>query len=376
MIALTQERYPRTWAALGAALGAYAISDEWPQHVWERAWGLGVGPTLLAFARARGVAVPDRVLQLERASVAAGMARRHHAQTLLRAMEMIPCVIHKGDPLAMDLYGDVRLRASGDVDLLIRLEDVERAAQVLRELGYAPLYGMERPEPLLVDEWGWRHEGTGQVVELHWALAAPHIRSPGWDAIWGGRQAIMIGGTRWQAPGGAHELLGLCYHFHHHVGHLKGLVDVASWLDRHGRGAIYGEALLCARDLGVEGIVRWPQEVIGGLLGGRVTGVLARRSVREVRGCLETDRAGVGFKIEGVSQAQVVMWQALGGLALDGWRARVGGVLHPFFYSPEVWAARRGGEEVGWRDRVMWAGRPAWMGVKQLKNVIFAYRSA
>ncbi len=376
MSGLDPAAYPRTWAVLSAALGAHAERAAWPAHVWQRAWALGVGPTLVGFARGRGVEVPGEIGRLVLASAAAGVARRHQMRAVLAAMGEIGCLIHKGDPLGQGLYGDVRWRASGDVDLLIELCAVEAAAQALRGLGYAPLYGMERPEPLLVDEWGWRHEGTGQVVELHWSLAAPHIPSPSWARLWAGRREVLVSGGRCMIMGEADELLGLCYHFHHHVGHLKGLVDVASWLDQRGRGAAYGEALGVAREIGAEGVVRWPEDAIGCLEGRSYGGVLSRWTAGVVRGAFERDGAGAGFKVTGLSQAQIACWQAAGGLALDGWERRFGAVLYPFFYSPQVWAWRRGSEAVGWRDRATWVMRPGVMMVKQLKNVIFGSAGA
>jgi hypothetical protein len=48
----------------------------------------------------------------------------------------------------------------------------------------------------------------------------------------------------------------------------------------------------------------------------------------------------------------------------------MGAALHPFFYSPRVWAARRGSEAVGWSDVMRWVLRPGELMVKQLKNAI------
>src|SRR5262249_26949774 len=43
---------------------------------------------------------------------------------------------HKGPALAQSLYADTAMRQYGDLDLLVRLQDVAHAKSVLRELGY------------------------------------------------------------------------------------------------------------------------------------------------------------------------------------------------------------------------------------------------
>lgn len=52
-----------------------------------------------------------------------------------RDIEVIP---YKGVALAEAVYGDLALRQSGDIDLLIRAKDFARARDALRDLGYAP----------------------------------------------------------------------------------------------------------------------------------------------------------------------------------------------------------------------------------------------
>lgn len=48
----------------------------------------------------------------------------------------IPCLVMKGTALTQQLYGDLASRNSLDIDLLVKSEDVMKAAQLLENLGY------------------------------------------------------------------------------------------------------------------------------------------------------------------------------------------------------------------------------------------------
>jgi len=88
----------------------------------------------------------------------------------------IKTVVLKGIPLAFMLYGSLALRPPGDIDILVRSEDVERAIAVLRGLDY------ELDDPSFSDperrkrymkiycDFGYCHKDRGIRVELHWRL--------------------------------------------------------------------------------------------------------------------------------------------------------------------------------------------------------------
>ena len=48
----------------------------------------------------------------------------------------IRTLVLKGPTLALDLYGDVSLRTSKDLDILIPLTEIEQAERLMTELGY------------------------------------------------------------------------------------------------------------------------------------------------------------------------------------------------------------------------------------------------
>ena len=62
-------------------------------------------------------------------------------------------LVLKGPVLAVDLYGDVSLRTSGDLDILIPINDLDKAENFLLKLGY------EKDDYIqtVLNDWKWRH---------------------------------------------------------------------------------------------------------------------------------------------------------------------------------------------------------------------------
>lgn len=86
-------------------------------------------------------------------------------------VEILPL---KGPVLADLLYGEVSLRPSDDLDLLVRREEFSRAEALLAELGFEPASN--------ADDYHRNFRRNGIFVELHFAIAspsAPHFDLPG-----------------------------------------------------------------------------------------------------------------------------------------------------------------------------------------------------
>jgi hypothetical protein len=85
---------------------------------------------------------------------------------------------YKGPALAQQIYGDVTRRSFVDLDLLVRPEDFTHARATLSTLGYsaqAPLTPLQE-RALRGGECDQTLLGkTGLFVELHWAVAPPHL---------------------------------------------------------------------------------------------------------------------------------------------------------------------------------------------------------
>ncbi|UJF34307.1 nucleotidyltransferase domain-containing protein [Paenibacillus hexagrammi] len=93
----------------------------------------------------------------------------------------------KGPVLAQELYGDVSLRTSKDLDILVSIDDVERAESILVSQGYV----VDHEFPRVLEDWKWRfhhisflHPEKRIQIELHWRLNPDMGKEPGFELLW------------------------------------------------------------------------------------------------------------------------------------------------------------------------------------------------
>lgn len=349
-----------------------ALARQWTPHVWERALDYGVDALLYRYAQWSKLPICAQAERRWREHGAQVLWRRGVIGQLMEALEEIgPALVLKGEPLAQLIYEDGLARRSGDVDLLMQLEDVPKAGELLAQMGYRPMY-RATVEPWLYDQWAWVHPETEMVIELHWAICAPPWPAPATRALLEHAQGMKLRGigevkTLDAAAAGLHVAL----HFAHHGGHLKGLLDVAGWWDRFGDQPQVVEAMWAlGRDAGLSGVLMWALEALGQLMG-RSLVVEPRASMQAlglwtascVRGSLREQVAvrgseALAFKTQQTLQAQVMLWQTVGGLIVDDPVLRAKAVSFPWLRSAQVFAAERGDERVILRDYVEMGLRP------------------
>jgi hypothetical protein len=92
-----------------------------------------------------------------------------------QAQSILPVRVLKGLPLAQSVFGDLSLRAAGDIDLLIDEGSVPDADRVLRGSGYRGLFQLDSFSPkrlaFYCAHWKditYRNLETGLEVDLHW----------------------------------------------------------------------------------------------------------------------------------------------------------------------------------------------------------------
>jgi hypothetical protein len=93
----------------------------------------------------------------------------------------------KGPVLAIDLYGDVSLRASRDLDILIPIDDLDKVEEVLLKQGYEK----DGFTPTILNEWRWRqyhltyfHPQKRLTLEIHWRLSHGPGKEPSFNELW------------------------------------------------------------------------------------------------------------------------------------------------------------------------------------------------
>ena len=99
----------------------------------------------------------------------------------------IDLIFLKGPFLGEELYGSLSLRTSGDLDILVGRDKLERAEQILLEDGYVKDEYIET----LLGDWKWRHHHFSYIhpekkikTELHWKLNPGPVPEPPFSDLW------------------------------------------------------------------------------------------------------------------------------------------------------------------------------------------------
>lgn len=151
----------------------------------------------------------------------------------------IACLPLKGQLLSKTLYGEVGLRGTGDIDLLVDPDDLWAAGDLVHARGYLPSHpplprGELPPLHLTYED----PEDELPRVELHWRI---HWYEREFARRMLARSTPSHDGAR--RPDRADELASL-FLFYARDGFLgvRQAVDIAAWWDRHG-AAVEGRAL-------------------------------------------------------------------------------------------------------------------------------------
>lgn len=99
----------------------------------------------------------------------------------------IKLLVLKGPILGEDLYGDVSKRTSGDLDVLIPIDDLAKIEELLIQLGY------EKDDYIqtVLNDWTWRHHHVTYFhpqknikLEIHWRLNPGPGKEPSFIELW------------------------------------------------------------------------------------------------------------------------------------------------------------------------------------------------
>lgn len=123
----------------------------------------------------------------------------------------------KGPVLAVTVYENLALREIGDLDVLVRGEDLEAARQAFAAEGLAPLEHLSPGQEVAFrTSWyasTWRDGRTGVLVELHWRLVPRFFfPAPPLEELWASAETLRLHGREIRTLGPEELLLGLCVH--------------------------------------------------------------------------------------------------------------------------------------------------------------------
>jgi hypothetical protein len=226
-------------------------------------------------------------------------------------VEVLP---YKGLALAEAVYGDIALRQTGDIDLLIRARDLARAREAARGLGYTPHAELSAAEERAYLKSGYECAFDGaagrNLLEVQWAIL-PRFYAVEFDVdgIFARAVTLPVAGREMKTPGYEDLFLILAVHAAKHVwGRLIWLCDLARIMERPDLDWdwIWGRA----RSLGIVRMVRVSMLLASQMLGAEIPAgaeILADRSVErfaeEIRGAIP----GGEFDVESVEYFRLMM---------------------------------------------------------------------
>jgi Uncharacterised nucleotidyltransferase len=186
------------------------------------------------------------------------------ARELIRVLDRldslgIQAISYKGVTQSEVYYGDVALRQSGDVDILVRSQDVARIKSAVRDLGFTPRLSI--PEVAERDYLAAGYECTfdsaagKNLLELQWALQ-PRFYAVDFDmdGLFARAVSATVAGRWLKTPSPEDLLLVLSLHAAKHVwGRLIWLRDIAQLLQREKLNWDWIQSQ--AQELGIERIL-------------------------------------------------------------------------------------------------------------------------
>jgi len=148
----------------------------------------------------------------------------------------IPVQVLKGPGLMIEAYGDLTVRQSRDLDLLVPVEHVRRAADICERAGYAPLPPTSHePDPAMAIWLAWKKDfvflspANGVLLELHFRPTYSPLLSARLDLLAETREIVVARGRTAPVPTREALYAYLCVHGARHAWfRLKWLADIAA----------------------------------------------------------------------------------------------------------------------------------------------------
>lgn len=221
-------------------------------------------------------AVPESVMEQvrysQRKATMKGLGQTLELLRILKLLEEsgVQAIPFKGSVLAQYLYGELSLRESSDIDLLVQQQDVLTIKRTLASIGYLPWSRLPPAQETALIRHACVYElhnpERSVHLELHWKNSKhPSLPFPA-DFVWSRQQETSIGGMQIKTLPPEALLLLLCVHgTKHSWQRLRYVCDVADTL-RVAGNIQWGGMLESARQLGAGCMVLTGLSLAHGLL--------------------------------------------------------------------------------------------------------------
>lgn len=144
----------------------------------------------------------------------------------------IPIIPYKGTALSQQIYGDIGLRISSDIDIIVRRQDAFRAKALLISRGYTPEICLTPDQDnkfiQVRCEYDLHHQHR-TTLDIHWQFIPYYYLDPFEEReIWSGLKVISLEGQDISVLAPEMLIVGLCIHgAKHQWKELKQIGDIA-----------------------------------------------------------------------------------------------------------------------------------------------------
>ncbi len=187
------------------------------------------------------------------------LRKQAHLRDMLALLKEanIPVMLLKGLWLGEAVYRDLKARATGDIDLLLRLEEMPRFTKLVLEHGFdlpknttniCDLVPAKNEFPLV-------HPTRKSFFDIHWALTlSPIEKKVDEETFWKRSEIYTIAGQPCRSLCVEDHLLYLCFHAadHHRFNYIgpRALLDVACLIAHPPRPINWDDLVTRSRELG------------------------------------------------------------------------------------------------------------------------------
>ncbi|MFF5810775.1 nucleotidyltransferase family protein [Peribacillus butanolivorans] len=97
----------------------------------------------------------------------------------------------KGPVIAFDIYGDISLRTSKDLDILVQKTDLNRVEELLLSYGYEREEFQDKVEKSKL-HIAYFHPQKKIEIEIHWRLNLPPLKEPSFNELWNRKRVSTL----------------------------------------------------------------------------------------------------------------------------------------------------------------------------------------
>jgi len=206
----------------------------------------------------------DELLTIRTLFLANSIRNIQMTQHLLKVLDLlagsdVEAIPFKGPVLAVQAYGDLSMRSFLDLDILIHVNDLSRAYQILTDQGYILTDpGQMSTQKILriIQQKDLRFTFQDDILELHWNVIEPLYAVPlDMDQVWDRSLPVAINGRKITSLSPEDLVIVLCFHGLKHGWQNLGLLADLTYTIANHPDLKWHDVLVRAEMMGLKRIV-------------------------------------------------------------------------------------------------------------------------